>query len=294
MRLSRQWGHLKKKIKFGLVHSRGNAGPGDLEFFCPTCPQPGVNLPADWAQDANDWKYQRVFVVDGNFSAEHMRARGNSQDIHLTKEAGYSTALDEFNQHLSTTKDTQLVSVAAFCCLSWMNLVEFYLQWAPCRQRYPWFSSPSWYYWTWGHCLRQAWLLRANKHHRFSEGWKTDEHGLRSLKSPQSNERYPLSGSPVWHCLPVQHQLPPPYISKSISDFATKFKNHMGYWAIPHSRPSGCLHTEVLTELHSWCWPGGWQNSGNIVVLIEWSQWQHQVNDNGPLAGGIEWPYVGQ
>ena len=128
MRLSRQWRHLKKKIKFGLVHSWGNAGPGDLKFFCPTCPQPGVNLPADWAQDADDWKYQRVFVMDGNFSAEHMRARGNSQDVHLTKEAGYSTALDEFNQHLSTAKDTQPVSVAAFCHLSSMNLVEIYLQ----------------------------------------------------------------------------------------------------------------------------------------------------------------------
>ena len=128
MRLSRQWRHLKKKIKFGLVHSQGNTGPGDLAFFCPTCPQPGVNLPANWAQDTDDWKYQRVFVVDGNFSAEHMRARGNSQDIHLTKEAGYCTALDEFNQHLSTAKDIQSVSVAASCSLSSKNLIEIYLQ----------------------------------------------------------------------------------------------------------------------------------------------------------------------
>ena len=66
--------------------------------------------------------------MDGNFSAEHMRARGNSQDVHLTKKAGYFTALDEFNQHLSTAKDTQPVSVAAFRCLSSMDLVEIYLQ----------------------------------------------------------------------------------------------------------------------------------------------------------------------
>jgi hypothetical protein len=111
--MSRQCRHLKKKIKFGLVHSRCNAGPGDLAFFCPTCSQPGVNLPANWTQDANDWKYQRVFIINGNFSAEHMRARRNSQDVHLTKDAGYFTALDKYNQHLSTAKDIQPVSATA-------------------------------------------------------------------------------------------------------------------------------------------------------------------------------------
>ena len=114
MRISRQWRYLKKKLKFGLAYSCRNVGPGDLAYFCSSCPQPGSNLPLDWAEDANDWKYQRVFIVDGNFSAEHMRARGNSQDIHLIEEAGYFTGLDEYNQHLSTAKDFQPVSESAF------------------------------------------------------------------------------------------------------------------------------------------------------------------------------------
>jgi hypothetical protein len=114
MRISRQWRHLKNKLKFGFANTHREAGLGDLAYFCPTCPQPGVNLPLDWAKDADDWKHQRVFVVNGNFSAEHMKARGNSKDIHLTKESGYCTGVDEYKQHLSTAKDTQPVSTCTF------------------------------------------------------------------------------------------------------------------------------------------------------------------------------------
>lgn len=81
-----------------------------MALFCPACPQPGINLPEDWAIDADDWKYQRVFVVDGNFAAEHMKGRGNNEDIHLTEDAGYFTALSEYREHLATAKDVQPVS----------------------------------------------------------------------------------------------------------------------------------------------------------------------------------------
>jgi hypothetical protein len=26
---------------------------GELTVFCPACPQPSINLPADWKHDAN-------------------------------------------------------------------------------------------------------------------------------------------------------------------------------------------------------------------------------------------------
>jgi cell wall-associated NlpC family hydrolase len=54
MRISRQWRHLKNKLKFGFANTRREASPGDLAYFCPTCPQPGVNLPLDWVKDTND------------------------------------------------------------------------------------------------------------------------------------------------------------------------------------------------------------------------------------------------
>jgi hypothetical protein len=52
MRVSRQWHVLLVKKRFGFGHDRGQMpGPGDLALFCPTCPQPGVNLADDWEED---------------------------------------------------------------------------------------------------------------------------------------------------------------------------------------------------------------------------------------------------
>jgi hypothetical protein len=35
--------------RFGYGHETDKLpGKGDLALFCPACPQPGINLPADW------------------------------------------------------------------------------------------------------------------------------------------------------------------------------------------------------------------------------------------------------
>jgi hypothetical protein len=55
-RLSRQWRHLKKMKWAGFGHEAKDAdqpAPGELAIFCPTCPQPGINLPPDWQADPN-------------------------------------------------------------------------------------------------------------------------------------------------------------------------------------------------------------------------------------------------
>jgi hypothetical protein len=52
MRVSRQWRDLQTRKRFGLGHDyNGTPGPGDLALFCPTCPQPGINLPDGWKSD---------------------------------------------------------------------------------------------------------------------------------------------------------------------------------------------------------------------------------------------------
>ena len=43
-----QWRNLKLRKWFGFGHHSGNPGKGSLVLFCPTCPQPRVNLPTDF------------------------------------------------------------------------------------------------------------------------------------------------------------------------------------------------------------------------------------------------------
>lgn len=56
LRLSRCWRWLKKLKWAGFGEKNGSTfdvSPGELALFCPTCPQPGVNLPPDWKNDLN-------------------------------------------------------------------------------------------------------------------------------------------------------------------------------------------------------------------------------------------------
>ena len=50
MRVSRMWRDLSNRKRGGFGHdTKLNPGPGDLAIFFPACPQPGINLPDDWA-----------------------------------------------------------------------------------------------------------------------------------------------------------------------------------------------------------------------------------------------------
>ena len=53
-RMSRLWRWMKKLKWAGMAHRRVftiDPEPGELANFCPTCPQPGINIPDDWAED---------------------------------------------------------------------------------------------------------------------------------------------------------------------------------------------------------------------------------------------------
>ncbi|KIK73043.1 hypothetical protein PAXRUDRAFT_41292, partial [Paxillus rubicundulus Ve08.2h10] len=49
-------------------------------LFCPACPQPGVNLPDDWEQVVGE----APILVDGNFSAQHMKMKIPEDDVSLS------------------------------------------------------------------------------------------------------------------------------------------------------------------------------------------------------------------
>ena len=55
-RMSRLWRWMKKLKWAGYGHNQQDPlqpPPGSLANYCPTCPQPGVNLPEDWKSDRN-------------------------------------------------------------------------------------------------------------------------------------------------------------------------------------------------------------------------------------------------
>ena len=50
--MSRAWRDITARIKAGYGHHpESPVEPGTLAIFCPTCPQPGINLPNDWKND---------------------------------------------------------------------------------------------------------------------------------------------------------------------------------------------------------------------------------------------------
>jgi hypothetical protein len=57
MRITRQWRNLKDWIWFGFGHREREPGEGELALFCPVCPQAGINLPPDWLDDPERYKW---------------------------------------------------------------------------------------------------------------------------------------------------------------------------------------------------------------------------------------------
>ncbi|KAF8949803.1 hypothetical protein BDZ97DRAFT_1609005, partial [Flammula alnicola] len=104
-RAERQWRNLKEWKWFGFGHTDAIPGDTDLALFCPTCPQPGVNLPDNWKDDEYQWKYFRSFVVDGNFVAAHQQQLRTTDDIWIKDGEGFMTRRAPYFDHLRCTTE---------------------------------------------------------------------------------------------------------------------------------------------------------------------------------------------
>ncbi|KAH9010056.1 hypothetical protein EDB85DRAFT_1902458 [Lactarius pseudohatsudake] len=115
LRASRQWRDLKNRIQSGLGHQNGGipATDGSMAIFCPACPQPGINLP-------DDWKIRnqliRTFIMDGNFSAEHMRCRTGETDVPLSSGMAFMANPNSYKAHLHSGQEVSQASGATACC----------------------------------------------------------------------------------------------------------------------------------------------------------------------------------
>ncbi|KAH9012129.1 hypothetical protein EDB85DRAFT_1877901 [Lactarius pseudohatsudake] len=125
LRASRQWRDLKNRIQSGLGHQNGGipATDGSMAIFCPACPQPGINLPDDWKIRYHDQPYAfidpitisllysqrnqliRTFIMDGNFSAEHMRCRTRETDVPLSSGMAFMANPNSYKAHLHSGQE---------------------------------------------------------------------------------------------------------------------------------------------------------------------------------------------
>ncbi|KAH9917630.1 uncharacterized protein B0H18DRAFT_958293 [Fomitopsis serialis] len=111
LRVSREWALLQAKKQFGYGPQwRGAPGNGDLAHFCPACPQPGVNIPADWEVDDRKYLYARGYVMDGNFHAEQMKMRKPENDVPLMPGKMFMVHPGPYEEHLKVAKDVKMHS----------------------------------------------------------------------------------------------------------------------------------------------------------------------------------------
>ncbi|KAF8802880.1 hypothetical protein BYT27DRAFT_7305988 [Phlegmacium glaucopus] len=104
-RATRQWRNLKLRKWFGLGHRLGSPTKGSMALFCAACPQPGVNLPADHMSRYSADETMRSFVVDGNFTADHIKQTQPDDDVWLTDGEGFMTATGPYAVHIKKAVD---------------------------------------------------------------------------------------------------------------------------------------------------------------------------------------------
>ncbi|KDR79699.1 hypothetical protein GALMADRAFT_63536 [Galerina marginata CBS 339.88] len=105
-RLSRQY----RNLKLWKIHGRTPFETPDappwlkkLALFCAACPQPGINLPAEW-RSYPDYVIRRQFVLDGNFKAEHLNQKNEADDVQLTEADAFMTAAGPYDTHREEAK----------------------------------------------------------------------------------------------------------------------------------------------------------------------------------------------
>jgi len=108
IRVSRQMRNLQNMKHFGAVYG-DKSSPGSLTIFCPSCPQPGINLPPDWMELPN-WVTRRTITVDGNFHADHIKMRRPDLDVALSNGQGFMPEDSRYMEYLKVVQEPNFVS----------------------------------------------------------------------------------------------------------------------------------------------------------------------------------------
>ncbi|KAG1722518.1 hypothetical protein EDB19DRAFT_1898193 [Suillus lakei] len=102
MRVSRIWRDLVNRIRFGfMTPDRQIPWSGDLALYCPACPQPGINLPPSWKDSYDAWLVMQRYIVNGNFTAQHMKMKTPEDDVSLADGKGYMVTEEPYQNHIT-------------------------------------------------------------------------------------------------------------------------------------------------------------------------------------------------
>jgi|ERR1700679_206578 len=113
IRVNRQMRKLDVSKRFGEIYM-SEPSHGSLSLFCPSCPQPGINLPPNWT-NLPSWVTRRTITVDGNFHADHIKMRKPELDVKLTNGQGYMVEEAQYQEYLSAAKEPVFVCWSIHC-----------------------------------------------------------------------------------------------------------------------------------------------------------------------------------
>jgi hypothetical protein len=123
--------------------------------------------------DNNDysWLFRRSIVVDGNFSAEHMKMLRADEDVRLVNGEGYMVEERVYQEHLKASSDQKEVRFLLFDCeTSIINLlVEIQVFELQGHQRCECCSTKSGSNWNWCLCMFTTWVFHSEFCGRLSE-----------------------------------------------------------------------------------------------------------------------------
>ena len=126
MRVSREWNDLNNRKRAGFAHDAALSGankPGSLAMFCCACPQPGINMPVNWQDLDNTWRFQRVYAMDGLFKADHLRIK-TPHEVYLSDGLLFMVLYSLFEKHLATATSQQEVNIFTLLEVHGLTLIS--------------------------------------------------------------------------------------------------------------------------------------------------------------------------
>lgn len=128
--MSREWAYLKMHKRAGRGHEEDGcqgATDGELAILCPACPQPDINLPADWESahlpyattscvdiieftSCSRYLYLLILALDACFRLKNRLRPCPSQDVGLGTGLSYFVPNNEYSLWFRNQAQQQDVS----------------------------------------------------------------------------------------------------------------------------------------------------------------------------------------
>ncbi|KAJ7088319.1 hypothetical protein C8R44DRAFT_751892 [Mycena epipterygia] len=106
LRMTQEWRHLQMLKRAGRGHDpAGVAGTrqGECALLCPACPQPGKNLPPDWADapEEKQFLYALFLAMDANFRLKRKDVSTEEKDPGLGKGWAFYCEVKAYMKHVA-------------------------------------------------------------------------------------------------------------------------------------------------------------------------------------------------